>query len=49
MAEEYTTWRYQFEATPTGTKLTESYDYADQTGGQKFMYDTVMRRPAYKP
>lgn len=46
VAEEYTTWRYEFEPAGTGTKVTESYEYATQSGGQKFMYDTVMRRPA---
>ena len=46
VAEEYTTWRYEFEPAGTGTTVTESYEYATQSGGQKFMYDTVMRRPA---
>lgn len=46
VAEEYTTWRYELEPAGAGTLVTESYEYADQTGGQKFMYDTLMRRPA---
>lgn len=44
-AEGYTTWRYQLEATVTGTKVTESYDYAAMSGAQQFMYETVLRRP----
>jgi uncharacterized protein YndB with AHSA1/START domain len=46
VAEGYTTWRYDFAPSGTGTKVTESYRYAPATGVQKFLYETVMRRPA---
>ena len=46
VAEVYTTWRYQLEPTGTGTKVTETYSYPSQTGMKKFLYETVMRRPA---
>lgn len=45
IAEEYTTWRYQLEAVSGGTKLTESFDYAEASGVKKFVVDTVVRRP----
>jgi hypothetical protein len=46
VAEGYTTWRYRFEPSGTGTKLTESYEYTSASGAQRFLYDVVMRRPA---
>lgn len=46
VAEEYTTWRYEFEPAGTGTKVTESYEYTTKSSGENFMYNTVMRRPA---
>lgn len=46
VAEEYTTWRYEFEPAGTGTQVTESYEYTTKSGGENFMYNTVMRRPA---
>ena len=45
IAEGYTTWRYQLEPVSGGTKLTESFDYAEANGLKKFMVDTVSRRP----
>ncbi len=45
-AEGYTTWRYELEANGTATKVTESYSYASEPGMQKFLYETVLRRPA---
>jgi Polyketide cyclase / dehydrase and lipid transport len=45
VAEGYTTWRYRLEPTGTGTKVTESYEYASQHGAQKFVYETLLRRP----
>ena len=44
-AEGYTTWRYQLEPSGAGTKVTESFDYTAMSGAQKFMYETVLRRP----
>ena len=44
-AEGYTTWRYELEPSGTGTKVTESYEYAPMSGAQKFAYETLMRRP----
>ena len=46
IAEGYTTWRYELVASGSGTKVTESYSYASASGLQKFLYDTVLRRPA---
>ena len=46
IAEGYTTWRYELVASGSGTKVTESYSHAPATGLQKFLYDTVLRRPA---
>ncbi len=45
VAEGYTTWRYRFEPSRTGTKVTESYEYATPRGAQKFVYETLLRRP----
>jgi Polyketide cyclase / dehydrase and lipid transport. len=46
VAEGYTTWRYDLEATGTGIKVTESYSYRAQAGVQNFLYETVMHRSA---
>jgi len=45
-AEGYTTWRYQLEPSGAGTTVTESFDYTAMSGGQQFMYETVLRRPS---
>ena len=45
VAEGYTTWRYQLELTGARTKVTESYEYASPRGAQKFVYETLLRRP----
>jgi hypothetical protein len=46
-AEGYTTWRYQLEATASGaTKLTESFEFTSKSATQKFLYETLARRPA---
>jgi Polyketide cyclase / dehydrase and lipid transport. len=46
VAERYTTWRYELEPSGTGTKVTESYSFASQSGVKGFLYETLMRRPA---
>jgi Polyketide cyclase / dehydrase and lipid transport len=46
VAEGYTTWRYELEPAGAGTKVTESYRYAPQTGMKTFLYETLMRRSA---
>jgi hypothetical protein len=46
VAEGYTTWRYRLEPSGTGTKVTESYEYASQRGMQTFLYERLLRRPA---
>ena len=46
VAESYTTWRYEMKADGNGTRLTETYEFAAQSGLQKFMYETILRRPA---
>jgi uncharacterized protein YndB with AHSA1/START domain len=44
VAEGYTTWRYRIEPTATGSKVTESFEYAAHGPVQKLLYDTLMRR-----
>jgi len=43
VAEGYTTWRYEFAAEGTGTRVTESFSYVP-SGFTGFMYNTVFRR-----
>lgn len=43
VAEGYTTWRYEFVAEGSGTRVTETFSYQPK-GFQGFMYDTVLRR-----
>ena len=43
VAEGYTTWRYEFIAEGSGTRVTESFSYAPQ-GFQGFVYETLFRR-----
>lgn len=45
VAEGYTTWRYEFEAAGEGTRVTESYSFTSSGGAQKFIYETLLRRP----
>ncbi len=44
VTEDYTTWHYDLEPTATGTRITESYDYATPSGLQGFVYEKVVRR-----
>jgi uncharacterized protein YndB with AHSA1/START domain len=44
VAEGYTTWRYEFEASNGSTVVRESFSFAPPEGFQKFLYETVMRR-----
>ena len=44
VAEGYSTWRYEFEASGGSTVVTESFSFPSPTGVQKFLYETVMRR-----
>ena len=44
VAEEMTTWRYEFAADGAGTRVTESFSFAAQGGFQGFLYERVMRR-----
>lgn len=44
IAEGYSTWRYEFEASDDSTVVTESFSFPPPTGVQKFLYETVMRR-----
>lgn len=46
VAEGYTTWRYDLERSPTGTKVTESFEYEPSKGFQKFVYETLLHRSA---
>ena len=43
LASEYTTWRYEFAADGSGTRVVESFSY-EPKGFQGFVYDTVLRR-----
>jgi hypothetical protein len=43
LAEGYTSWRYEFAAEGSGTRVTETFSYAPK-GFQGFVYDTVLRR-----
>ncbi len=45
VAEQYTTWRYEFAAEGDGTRVTERFSYAPK-GFQGFLYETVLRRRA---
>ena len=46
VAEAYTTWRYDLEPVGTGTRVTESFDFTTASAAQRFLYETVARRPA---
>ncbi len=46
VAEGMTTWRYQLHPADGGTEVTESYSFESQTGMQKLIYETLLRRPA---
>ena len=46
LAEGYTTWRYDLEAVEGGTSVTESFDFTTASATQRFLYETVVRRPA---
>ncbi|MEO6469191.1 MAG: SRPBCC family protein [Acidimicrobiia bacterium] len=46
VAEEYTTWRYDLEPVGDGTRVTESFDFTTASSMQRFLYETVARRPA---
>ena len=46
VAAGYTTWRYQFESSGSGTRVTESYECEDPKGVQGFVYEKIVRRPA---
>lgn len=43
VAEGYTTWRYEFAAEGSGTRVTESFSYVP-SGFSGFMYNTILRR-----
>ncbi len=44
ISEGYTTWRYQFTAAGSGTRVTESFSF-ESKGLQGFLYNTVLQRP----
>ena len=46
VAEGYTKWRYELTDEGGTTQLTESFNHTDATGWQKFLYNTIARRPA---
>ena len=46
IAEGYTTWRYDLEPVGDGTRVTESFDFTTASATQRFLYETVVRRPA---
>jgi uncharacterized protein YndB with AHSA1/START domain len=44
VAENYSTWRYEFEPRGASTVVTESFAFSAPTGAKKFLYETVMGR-----
>lgn len=46
IAEGYTTWRYELTPVDGGTQVTESFDFTTASALQRFMYETLARRPA---
>ena len=46
LAEEYTTWRYELEPVGDGTRVTESFDFTAARAVQRFLYESIVRRPA---
>ena len=46
LAEEYTTWRYVLEPVGDGTRVTESFDFTTASALQRFLYESIARRPA---
>lgn len=46
VAEGYTTWRYEMEPVDGGTRLTESFAFETASAVQRFLYETVARRPS---
>ncbi len=46
IAEEYTTWRYELESVGDGTRVTESFDFTTASAIQRFLYESIARRPA---
>lgn len=44
VTEGYTTWRYEFSAEGSATRVTESVSYPAYEGWQRFAYETVARR-----
>lgn len=44
VAENYTTWRYEFAERDGRTVVTESFSYAPYGGWQSFVYGTLLRR-----
>ncbi len=46
VAEEYTTWRYELEPVGDATRVTESFDFHTASATQRFLYETIARRPA---
>ncbi len=46
LAEGYTTWRYVLEPVGDGTRVTESFDFTTASAVQRFLYESIARRPA---
>ncbi len=44
VSEGFTTWRYDFAPSGTGTRVTESFSF-EAKGVQGFFYNTVIQRP----
>ncbi|MCH7789307.1 MAG: SRPBCC family protein [Acidobacteria bacterium] len=45
VAEEYTTWRYEFASQGDQTRVTESFSHRPYEGLSGFVYEKVLRRP----
>ena len=46
VSEGYTTWRYALEPVDGGTRVTESFSFETASATQRFLYETLARRPA---
>jgi hypothetical protein len=46
VAEEHTTWRYEFAAQGDQTRVTESFSHAPYEGFTGFLNEKVLRRPS---
>ena len=46
MSADTVAGRYRLEHSGSGTRVTESYEYTPERGAKRFVYETLLRRPA---